>query len=37
MAAENPLTKLPMAGQLGVAAGLAAVIIAAFAVLPSAF
>lgn len=30
MAAENPLTKLPVAGQLGVAAGLAAAIIAAF-------
>ena len=30
MAAENPLTKLPLAGQLGVAAGLAAVIVGAF-------
>jgi type IV pilus assembly protein PilO len=30
MAAENPLTKLPLAGQLGVGAGLAAVILGAF-------
>ena len=30
MAAENPLTKLPLAGQLGVAAGLAAVILGLF-------
>jgi type IV pilus assembly protein PilO len=30
MAAENPLTKLPLMGQLGVAAGLAAVVLGAF-------
>lgn len=30
MAAENPLTKLPLTGQLGVAAGLAAVILGGF-------
>lgn len=30
MAAENPLTKLPLAGQLGVSAGLAFVIVAGF-------
>jgi type IV pilus assembly protein PilO len=30
MAAENPLTKLPVAGQLGVAAGLAVVIVGVF-------
>jgi type IV pilus assembly protein PilO len=30
MAAENPLTKLPLAGQLGVGAALAAVILGAF-------
>jgi len=30
MAAENPLTKLPLMGQLGVAAGLAAVVLGVF-------
>lgn len=30
MAAENPLTKLPLGGQLGVSVGLAAVIVGAF-------
>ncbi len=30
MAAENPLTKLPLAGQLGVSVGLAAIVLGAF-------